>query len=247
MTGAACRDGVLAQEKKANPTLKILKNSELQQSGALPVTLVTYTAANTDGSPAYRVRGFVAAADICGDLEFYSHDPIHDDDSDLKRAFASFRLDPSYTPQFGDLALYAQILLRQRDYAAAAPVFEKALTLVPADGAPFSSPQLARRVIRDQAGMSYGISGDLANARRIFEEGTLRDPDYAMNYYNLACADAGENKLPEARNHLRQAFDRKSNVNPGEALPDPTQDGSFLPFKNNQEFWGFLEQLKPGR
>ena len=247
MTGAMCRDGVLAQEKRANGTLKVLKNSELQQSGALPVTLVTYTAANEDGSPAYRVRGFVAAGDICGDLEFYSHDPIHDDDADLKLAFASFHLNSGYAPQLGDLALYAQILLRQHDYAAAAPVFEKALTVVPPDGAPFASAQLASRVVRDQAGMSWGISGDLAKARRVFEEGTMRDPDYPMNYYNLACADAGENKLSEARVHLRQAFDRKNNVNPGEALPDPTQDGSFLPFKSNREFWAFLQKLQADR
>jgi len=247
VTAAACRDGVLAQEKKANATLKIGKISELPQSSGSPVILVSYTAANADGSLAYRVRGFIGAEDLCADLEFYSHDPIHEDDADLKEAFASFHLDSGYAPRFGDLALYAQILLQQHDYGAAAPLFEKALTVVPSDGAPFSSAQLARRVVRDQAGMSYGISGDLAKARRIFNEGTLLDPDYAMNYYNLACADAGEKKLAEARIHLRQAFDRIVNVNPGEALPDPTQDGSFLPFKDNQEFWTFLKDLEARR
>jgi hypothetical protein len=244
MTSGTCRDGVLGQEKKANATLKIVKTSEIRQESGVPVTVVTYTAANRDGSPGYRVRGFAATGDICGDLEFYSHDQISDQDSDLNQAFRSFRLDPGYAPLFGDLALYAQVLVRQHEYQAAAPIFERSLAVVPSDGAPFPSPTVARRVMRNQAGMSYGIAGDLRNARRIFEEGTAQDPDYAMNYYNLACADAGEKKLAEARIHLRQAFARKANMNPGESLPDPTQDDSFLSYKNDQEFWSFVERLQ---
>ena len=158
---------------------------------------------------------FVAAEDVCGDLEFYSRKPISDDDSDLKKALHSFQLDLSYSPQFGDVALYAQVLFQHHDYKAAAPLFERALTIVPADGGGFKSATSARRVMRDQAGMSYGISGDLKMARRIFEAGAAEDPDYPMNYYNLACADAGEKKLSDARTHLQQAFDRKANMNPG--------------------------------
>ncbi len=141
---------------------------------------------------------FVAAEDVCGDLEFYSRKPISDDDSDLKKALQSFQLDLSYSPQFGDVALYAQVLFQHHDYKAAAPLFERALTIVPADGGGFKSATLARRVMRDQAGMSYGISGDLKMARRIFEPGRPR-PDYPMNYYNLACADAARRSslMPE--------------------------------------------------
>jgi tetratricopeptide (TPR) repeat protein len=247
MTSASCRDGVLAQEKKTNPTLKIVKTSEIRPEPGVPVVVVTYTSANPDASLGYRVRGFVATGDICGDLEFYSHDQISDQDSDLNEAFQSFRLDPGYAPLFGDLALYAQILVRQHEYQAAAPIFERSLARVPSDGAPFPSATVARRVIRDQAGMSYGIAGDLGNARRIFDEGTVKDPDYPMNYYNLACADAGEKKLADARIHLQQAFNRKANMNPGESLPDPAQDGSFLPYKNDQEFWSFVEGLQAER
>jgi tetratricopeptide (TPR) repeat protein len=247
MTGRTCRDGVLAQEKKANATLKIVKTSEIRQQAGVPVTVVTYSAANPDGSLGYRVRGFVASGDICGDLEFYSHDQISDQDSDLSQALQSLRLEPEYAPQFGDLALYAQILVRQYEYQAAAPIFERSLGLVPSDGAPFPSAIVARRAMRDQAGMSYGIAGDLGNARRIFEEGTAKDPDYPMNYYNLACADAGEKKLAAARIHLQQAFDRKANMNPGESLPDPTQDDSFLPYKKDQEFWSLVERLQADR
>lgn len=247
MTSAKCRDAALTQDKKANASLKILKTSEVLPPGGLPVDLVTYTTANRDGSLGYRVRGFVATGDICGDLEFYSTKPISDDDADLKKAFLSYQMDPNYAPQFGDVLLYAQVLFRAQEYRAAAPMFEKALTMVPPDGAPFKSATLARRVTRDQAGMSFGISGDFTKARSIFEKGAAEDPDYPMYYYNLACADAGEKKLSDARTHLQQAFDRKSNVNPGETLPVPTEDDSFLPYKGNKEFWVFLESLQAGK
>ncbi len=101
--------------------------------------------------------------------------------------------------------------------------------------------------MRDQAGMSYGISGDLAKSRSMFEKGIVDDPSYPLNYYNLACADVGEKKLSDARLHLQQAFDRKANLNPGETMPVPTEDDSFLPYKDNREFWTFLQGLKAGK
>lgn len=213
----------------------------------MPIAVATYTTADRGGALAYRVRAFVAAEDACGDLEFYSRKPISDDDSDLKMALQSFQLDLSYSPQFADVALYAQVLFQHHDYKAAAPLFERALTMVPADGGGFKSATLARRIMRDQAGMSYGISGDLEMARRIFEAGSAEDPDYPMNYYNLACADAGEKKLSDARKHLQQAFDRKANMNPGEKMPVPAEDDSFLPYRSNKEFWMFIERLGGGK
>jgi hypothetical protein len=136
------------------------------------------------------------------------------------------------------------IFFRHHAYRAAAPIFEKALMMVAPDGAPFKSATVARRIMRDQAGMSYGMSGDSAKARMIFKKGVIEDPGYPMYYYNLACADAGENRLAEAQRHLQQAFDRKANVNPGETMPVPTEDDSFLPYKDNKEFWTFLQRVQ---
>jgi hypothetical protein len=65
-----------------------------------------------------------------------------------------------------------------------------------------------------------------------------------MYYYNLACADAEENKLPEARIDLQQAFDRTANVNPGETMPVPTEDESFKPYQSDKEFWALLPGLQ---
>jgi tetratricopeptide (TPR) repeat protein len=247
LTSAKCRDSALAQEKKADSTLKIVRTSEFPRPGGLSVALVEHTTANRDGSMMYRVRGFVAADDICGDLELYSSKPISGEDADLKKTFLSYRLDPNYAPQFNDVLMYAQILYLHHDYRAAAPLFEKGLTMVPPSGAPFKSAVIARRPMRDQAGISYGMSGDLAKSRSIFEKGVADDPSYPLNYYNLACADAGEKKLSDARAHLKQAFDRKANVNPGESMPIPTEDDSFIPYKDDREFWTFLQGLTGGK
>jgi tetratricopeptide (TPR) repeat protein len=101
-----------------------------------------------------------------------------------------------------------------------------------------------KRVAIDEAGISYGISGDLAKSRAIFQKAIVEDPDYPLYYYNLACADAAEKNLIGARKHLQEAFARKANVIPGESMPDPTTDDSFLPYRDDKEFWTFLEGLR---
>jgi len=233
--------------KKSNPKLKILETSEETSPDNLPISLVSYTAPGPDGRPVYSVRGFVATGDICGDLEVYSDTPISADDAVLKKIFASYRLDESYSPQFNDVFLYAQILYQERMYKAAGPIFEAALVKLKENPGMASKmlrdTKTARRVVTDQAGMAYGMSGDITKARSLFEKAIVEDPDYPMYYYNLACADAEEKNLAAARNHLQQAFARKANVISGESMPDPTKDDSFLPYRSNKEFWAFLETL----
>jgi tetratricopeptide (TPR) repeat protein len=232
LTGSKCRDGALEQLKKSNSTLKILGTSEIATTNNLPVELVTYTARGSGGKLVYSMRAFMATRDICGDLELYSETPIDSEASEVKSLFQSYHFDPDYSPQFNDVFLYAQILYHDGMFRAAAPIFEQSLTKLPED----TSQGTMRRVATDQAGMAYGISGDTAKARSIFESATARDPDHPMYYYNLACADAQEKKLGDARIHLQQAFARKANMIPGETLPDPGKDDSFLPYQNRPRF-----------
>lgn len=240
LTSAKCRDGALEPEKKANPTLKTLGVSDVQ-SGASRISLVNYAAQGHDGKTVYSVRGFVAVADMCGDLEFYSDTPISASDADLRKIFGGYQLDESYVPMFRDILLYAQILYDARMYKGAGPVFEIALDKL--RESPGADTKTMQRVVTDQAGMAYGMSGDTSKARAIFEKAIADDPDYPMYYYNLACADAEEKKLPAAQGHLQEAFARKANVIPGESMPDPKKDNSFLPYRNNKDFWAFLETL----
>jgi tetratricopeptide (TPR) repeat protein len=238
LSSAKCRDGALA-EQKSNSTLRILAPSQTEGSENTPVALATYSAQGSNGKKSFIVRGFVATGDICGDLEFYSETPISAEDPDLRKIFESYRLDPGYIPQFKDVLLYAQILYKHQMYQPAAPIFEQALSKLDDSQA----QQTWRRVTTDQAGMSYGMSGDIPKARALFEAAIAKDPDYPIYYYNLACADAEEKKLADARVYLQEAFARKGNVIPGEKMPDPTKDDSFLPYRNNKDFWKFLEGL----
>jgi hypothetical protein len=247
LTSAKCRDEDLVQERKDNPSLSVLQTSEISRSDGVPISLVTYSTIGSDGKAEYHVRGFVASKDICGDLEVCSGKPIRETDADVAKVFSSYRFDESYTPKFGDVVLYAQTLYEAKMFKASAPIFEKALTMLTGDGSPFPSARIARRVLTDQAGMAYGISGDLGKARSIFEAGIAQDPEYPMYYYNLACADAGESKLSDAHLHLKQAFARKANVIPGEVMPNPVTDDSFIPYKGNREFWAFVESLQESK
>ena len=245
LTGTKCRENALEQEEKGNPTLKIVGTSENIRTGTLPVSVITYTAKDTSGKTLYVVRGFVATGDMCGDLEIYSNAPVSAEDEGVKKILATYRLDEKYIPRFNDVFLYAQTLYNMHMYKAAAPMFEIALAKV--DENPSANAKTMRRVVTDQAGMSYGMSGDVAKARAIFEKASTEDPDYPMYYYNLACADAEEKNLSAARNNLQKAFDRKASVIPGENMPDPTTDDSFVPYRDNKEFWAFLEGLRAKR
>lgn len=245
LTSAKCRDGALNSEKGSNSALKIQSTSEIKGAGALPVSLVSYTTQRSDGKATYVARGFVASADICGDLEFYSDSPMSANDAVFKKVFSGYQLDEKYTPTFNDVFIYAQILYKEQQYKAAAPMFERALTILKES---HEKDQTTRRlVLTDQAGMAYGMSGDIRKARSIFENGIAEDPDYPLYYYNLACADAEEKNLTGAQKHLREAFDRSANVLKGEAMPDPTTDDSFIPYRQNKQFWSFLESLQARR
>jgi tetratricopeptide (TPR) repeat protein len=247
LTSAKCRDGVLDPEKKGNPTLKVVESSEIARPGGLPISLVSYTSRDKGGATWYEARGFVATGDVCGDLAMYSNKPLSLQDADLTAIFSSYIFDGDYIPTTSDVFRYAQTLFQTQMFRAAAPMFESALAKLTDDPAPWPSVKIAKRVITDQAGMAYGIAGELERARGIFEKAIAQDPDYPMYYYNLACADAEQKKLGDARVHLQAAFDRKANMIPGETMPDPTKDDSFLPYQKNKEFWAFVEQLQASR
>ncbi|MGO9440633.1 MAG: tetratricopeptide repeat protein [Terriglobales bacterium] len=242
MTSTKCRDGVMEPAKKENPQLKILSTLERPATAGPPISLVRYVAERKGSKSLYSVRGFVASADLCGDLEVYSETPINADDTELKALFDSYVLETNYAPRFVDAFLYAQLLYKKQMYKAAAPIFETALAKLRGSTSPDATT--LRRIATDQAGMAYGMSGNLDRARAIFKQAIEQDPDYPMYYYNLACADVEEKKLADAQVHLQQAFARKANVLSGERMPDPTKDDSFLPYKNNKEFWSFLRSLQ---
>lgn len=104
------------------------------------------------------------------------------------------------------------------------------------------SPNLWR-VLVDNLGMAYGITGDLDHAEQTFDYGVSQDPGYPMFYYNLGCTYAERNDMNRAMEFLKKAFSLKANSIPGEGMPDPRRDDSFQRFMSNSQFRQFLDTL----
>ena len=99
------------------------------------------------------------------------------------------------------------------------------------------------RVMVDNLGMAYGISGDLKKAKETFEYGLSKDPKYPMFHYNMACTYAEMNDVDQAIVYLKKAFDNKENMIKGEKFPDPWTDDSFQRFMKNDKFVNALKEM----
>jgi len=83
----------------------------------------------------------------------------------------------------------------KRDFKNAIKPYQKALDLEK------QQPTLDKtlwRVLVDNLGMSYGITGDLKRAKETFEYGLSKDPTYPMFHYNMACTYAEMNDEDQA-------------------------------------------------
>lgn len=121
----------------------------------------------------------------------------------------------------------------QQQYGQAIAPYEKALALEK------QRPTLENnmwRVLVDNLGMAYGMTGDLANAERIFQYGLSKDPTYPMFSYNMACVYGEKRDLDNAVIWLKRALANKANSIPGESLPDPRKDDSFHNFLGKPKF-----------
>jgi tetratricopeptide (TPR) repeat protein len=144
-------------------------------------------------------------------------------------------------PNSRQLLSIGSALYLQNKYAQAIPPYQKAFDLEKAD------PQLDRtlwRVLIDNLGMAYGMTGHLKEAKTTFEQGIQADPTYPMFHYNLACTFAEMNDLDHTMQSLNTAFRYRKNQNPGEAgMPDPRQDSSFQRFMKKDTFRNLVNNL----
>ncbi|MFZ0690606.1 MAG: tetratricopeptide repeat protein [Acidobacteriaceae bacterium] len=241
LTGEKCRDAILRHEKEENPGLVLQSKSNFpSREGALAVA--EYSADSPRGKW-FMVRAFAATEDLCADIEFSSQHEISEATPAVKEGLGSVSFEPESKQDFQGLFSYATVLFRHEMTKQAAPVYEQALSVLPADDVSGKW----RRAATDQAVMAYGMSGDLAKARALANRAIQGDPEYPLNYYNLACADAEEGNAAQAKIHLQEAFDRRKNTLPGESLPDPTQDDSIVKLKSDRAFWNFVENLQKNR
>lgn len=147
------------------------------------------------------------------------------------------RLDPSN--------VYAQVylgqtLFKEEKYADAVGPYEKARALEKA-GKVLSSEQ--HRILIDQLVMAYGISSQLKKAHALLDEAIQQDPEYPLNYYNVACAFAEEGDKSKMLANLAQAFQHKDHVLKGEQMPDPRADSSFEKYVRDDDFVKLMKEL----
>jgi len=144
-------------------------------------------------------------------------------------------------PNSRELLDIGNALYRQNSYALAIPPYQKAFDLEKA------KPQLDRtlwRVLIDNLGMAYTLTGQLSKARAMLEQGIQADPTYPIFHYNLACTFGKMNDLDHAMQSLKTAFRHRKNHNPGEkGMPDPRQDLSFQHFMKNEAFRNLVNDL----
>jgi len=128
----------------------------------------------------------------------------------------------------------------KHDFKRAIPPYQKALDLEK------EHPTLSKtlwKVLVDNLGISYGITGDLKKAKEVFEYGISKDSDYPMFYYNLACTYGEMKDMDKAIEYLKLAFVRKENMIEGETMPDPATDSSFERFMKSQKFLDALKEI----
>jgi hypothetical protein len=243
-TAEGCRSDVIGPIVKNEGALASKReDSELKSSSGEALAATSFLLdMGVAGAPHQRnLYGFAGNAKTCLEIHLSSVTAPPADEDAMKALLAGFSPDLTFQPGAGDYFRLATILFKSAP-GLAVPYYKSSLAALP------DSPQslTPRRVITDQLVMALGMSGDLKSSRALAEQAVKADPDYPLNYYNLACADAEQGNAADAKAHLQQAFDRRANTLKGESLPDPATDDSILKLKHNKEFWAFVLALPKG-
>ena len=184
----------------------------------------------------HNLFGFAGNAKTCAEIHISSVTETSAEGR-MEAVLTDFHPDLTYQPNAGDYFRLASVLFKNSP-GLAASYYKASLDAMPDDAS-----STARRVTTDQLVMALGMSGDFKDSRAVAENAIATDPDYPINYYNLACVDAEQEDATGAKMHLKQAFDRRANVLKGESMPDPTKDDSILKLKKNEPFWAFVLTL----
>lgn len=187
------------------------------------------------------MHAYLGSGNLCAEIHLSKVEFKVEDQELFERVLDTAKLFPDETEtsaqsQSQDSAYYfaegSKFYLRQ-DYSHAARSYQKALDLEKKNRI---LAQDLFRVLVDNLGMSYGISGNLPQAKQTFEYGIGQDPKYPMFYYNLACTYGEMGQMNESLEQLQLAYRFKENMIRGEKLPDPLRDDSFRKFIHNEQF-----------
>ena len=238
-----CReDAISPMIKNGGKKITERRDGEDKLADGTEVATTSYllTMADDRGSNGRQRSLFAFAGDAatCAEMHISSVVDTPAQRTNMKGMLKEFRPSLTYQPVAHDYFVLGQLLTKNAPKLAV-PYFRASLDKLPTDGGYLT----ARRVTTDQLVMALGISGDLKGSRAVAEKAATADPDYPINYYNLACADAEEGDAAGAKKHLQEAFDRRKNVIAGEKMPVPALDDSIRKLQKDTDFWTFVESL----
>jgi tetratricopeptide (TPR) repeat protein len=249
-----CRDEWWPGTKKSSPFQLQDIQDALVKNG---IARTEYMIADYQGIKVHQknVHAYLGSGDLCAEVHMSKAGFKPEDEKLFEQVLSSIKLLPDQLPsdsqlasttraEANDAARYfaegSKYYLKQ-DYTAAASYYQKGLDL---EKQQQTLSQNNFRVLVDNLGMSYGMTGKLAEAKATFEYGLTRDPEYPLFYYNVACAYGEMNKMEEALAQLRLANKYKANMIPGETFPDPLQDDSFKFFVKNPTFVSAVREMQ---
>ena len=238
-TAEGCRADVIQPLKKQyGNAISQRKDADLAVPAHEPYASTSYLLTVGTEPPQRNTFTFAGDKDLCTELHLSTLTPGPAGEAALQLALKEFKPRLGYITSARELVSMANYLFATSPEEAA-PYYGEALPKI----TPGPQALAQTRITTDQLVISLGMSGHLDAARHFAEQAIKTDPDYPLNYYNLACADAEQGNASAARIHLEQAFARKANVLPGESLPDPNKDDSLLKLKSNQAFWAYAQTL----
>lgn len=248
-----CRDEWWPATKKSAP----MKRDDLDESLVTDgIARVEYIVPEYRGNKIHQktIHAYLGSGNLCAEVHLSKAGFEPNDQKLFEQILSSVKLLPDQSPSGvpgQSPALPADDTMRylsegsrsylQRDYSSAARSYQKALNL---EKQKRTLPRDTFRVLVDNLGMSYGISGKLQQAKETFEYGLAQDFEYPMFHYNLACTYGEMKSMPQAIEELRLAYKYKVNIIAGETLPDPIQDDSFRYFVKDDSFVRAVTEMK---
>ena len=237
-TAQGCRADIIdVLVKQFNESISEHFDSEAKDASGNMLAKTSYNMDSTEKGKQHNLFGFVGNSKTCAEIHVSNIHGDSSEENEMQSLLANFAPDLSYQASVTDRLTMASLLFT-KDPAAAVPYYGTAVEQMPRN-----ADITMRGFAVDQLVISLGMTGNIKASRQYAQMGINSDPDYPINYYNLACADAEEGKAKDAKIHLQQAFDRRTNIMKGESFSDPAKDDSFQKLKKDSGFWALVQSI----
>lgn len=227
-----------------------IKVDHLAQSSRENMALVEYIVPEFEGRP-LKQKGthvYLGARDLCAEVHLSKVQFTAEDQKLFDDVVSSIKLLPdeqSEAPQAGQTSMYylglGSRFYLDKDYGRAIIAYQKAVDM---EKQKRTLDQTRFRVLVDNLGIAYGITGDIPKSMETLQYGLTQDPEYPMFHYNIACGYGEMGQMDEALKELQLTYKYKANSIPGESVPDPLNDSSFKKWKKEKKFVDAVNQMQ---